>query len=475
MIFHILGWVLTFEGLFFLLPLICALIYGEKEIGVFAVSVLICIVVGALLKLKKPKTKSLYAREGLVIVSLSWIVLSIFGSMPFIISGAIMNPADAFFETVSGFTTTGASILSDVEVLPRSILFWRSFTHWIGGMGVLVFLMAVLPLSGGYNMYLMRAESPGPMVGKLVPRVRDTAKILYAIYIGMTILQIVMLFCGGMPLFDSIVLTFGTAGTGGFGIKNDSIAGYSQYSQIVITFFMFLFGINFSVYYLMLSKKFREAFKMSEVKCYIGTILVATAIICFNIYNMYSGIGESLIHSVFQVVSIITTTGYVTTDYDTWPTLSKTVLFLLMFIGACAGSTGGGIKVSRIIVIVKTIIKELIVVVSPRSVIKVKMDGETIPHENVRNINVFLAIYFFMIALSTLLISVDNFDLTTNLSAAVTTINNVGPGFEIVGPTRNFSEFSDFSKIILSINMLIGRLEIFPMLILFSPVTWKKS
>ncbi len=396
------------------------------------------------------------------------------GALPFIFSGSIPNPVDAIFETVSGFTTTGASILADVEILPHCVLIWRSFTHWIGGMGVLVFILSLLPLTGGYHMNLMKAESPGPSVSKLVPKVQSTAKILYGIYFVMTVIQIILLLLGGMPLFDSLCAAFGTAGTGGLGIKSDSMAGYSTYLQVVITIFMILFGINFNAYFLLITRKFAQAFKMEEVRYYLGIIAIAVLIITCNIYHMYGSVSESLQQAAFQVGSIITTTGYATTDFNLWPEISRTILVMLMFIGACAGSTGGGIKVFRILILCKTIRKELHIFLHPNAVKKIKMDGKVIPHEVLRSTNIFIIVYILIIAGSIFLIAFDDFDLITNFTAVTATFNNIGPGLELVGPIGNFGMFSWFSKIVLTFDMLAGRLEIFPLLLLFVRDTWKK-
>lgn len=473
-ILHTLGIVLCFEAAFMILPLICAIIYKESEIIDFIISISICLIVGTVLALFKSKNKNIYSKDGYVIVALSWIIMSIFGAIPFMLSGAIPNFFHAFFETASGFTTTGASIISNVEILPKSILFWRSFTHWIGGMGVLVFLVAVLPLSGGSNLHLMKAESTGPAVSKLVPKVKSSAKILYGIYIALSAILFILLLTGGMNLFDALTHTFGTAGTGGFGIKNSSMADYSPYLQIVITVFMALFGIDFSVYYLLLLGKFRLLLQSDEVKTYIGIILVSTLIICVNCVDLFENIWVSLRHSAFQVSSIITTTGFATTDFDKWPELSKGILVLLMFIGACAGSTGGGIKVSRIIIYLKSIAKEITIAAHPKLTKKIQMNGRTVEHETIRNVNVFMAAYLVVYVVSMLLISIDNFDFTTNFTAVAATLNNIGPGLAKVGPTSNFSIYSDFSLLVLTIDMLIGRLEVFPVLVLLSPYTWKK-
>ena len=365
-------------------------------------------------------------------------------------------------------------ILSDVEALPHCMLMWRSFTHWIGGMGVLVFILSLLPLTGGYHMNLMKAESPGPSVSKLAPKVQSTAKILYSIYFVMTVIQILLLLVGGMPLFDSICTAFGTAGTGGFGIKNDSMASYSTYLQVVITVFMILFGVNFNAYFFIITKKFAQAFKMEEVRYYFGIIGIAILIITCNIYHIFGNAAKAFQQAAFQVGSIITTTGYATTDFNTWPEISRTILLLLMFIGACAGSTGGGIKVSRILILCKTVRKELHIFLHPNAIKKIKMDGKAIPHEVVRSTNIFFIVYVLIFASSIFLIAFDDFDLITNFTAVAATFNNIGPGLELVGPTGNFGMFSWFSKLILTFDMLAGRLEIFPLLILFVRDTWKK-
>ena len=471
---YIIGWVLIFEAVFMAPSLLTAVIYQEKAGYSLLISMVLCLAAGYLLSRKKMKNKNMYAREGFVTVALCWIVLSAFGALPFVISGAIPSYIDAFFEVVSGFTTTGSSILTNVEPLPKCLLFWRRFTHWVGGMGVLVFVMAILPLAGGNNMYLMKAESPGPSVGKLVPKVKGTAALLYGMYVGLTLLQLVFLLLGRMPLFDALATAFGTAGTGGFGIKNDSIASYSPYLQWVITIFMILFGVNFNVYYLLLKKRTKAAFQSVEVRAYFGIIAVAILLITINVSGMFSSVLEALRHVAFQVGTIITTTGFATTDFDLWPSFSKMILVLLMFIGACAGSTGGGMKVSRIVILFKSILKELDYIVHPHNVKKLKVDGRVVEHSVVRSVNVFFASYFLIFAVSLLLISLDNFDFTTNFTAVAATINNIGPGLEMVGPTGNFSQFSNFSKLVLAFDMLAGRLELFPLLILFSKNTWSK-
>ena len=471
---YIVGWVFNLQAIFMVLPILTAVIYGEKDIFAFLTAIIICLVIGLPLTRKKPSNKVFYIKDGCVAVALSWVVLSITGAIPFVLSGSIPHPIDAIFETVSGFTTTGASILAEVESLPKSILFWRSFTHWIGGMGVLVFLLSLLPLAGGYHMNLMRAESPGPSVSKLVPKVQSTAKILYGIYLGMTVLQIIFLLLGGVPLFDTLCITFGSAGTGGFGIKNDSLGSYSTYCQVVTTIFIILFGVNFSAYYLILTKKFKAAFHIEEIRYYFGIILASIILIAINTRHMFSGFAQAFQQSAFQVGSIITTTGYSTTDFNQWPALSKTILVLLMFIGACAGSTGGEIKVSRIILLLKAARKEFQLYLHPNAVKKIKMDQKTVPHETLRSTNIFLSVYLIIFCGSVLLISLDNFDLITNFTAVAATLNNIGPGLEIVGPMGNFSSFSYLSKSVLIFDMLAGRLEIFPLLLLFFKNTWKK-
>lgn len=471
----IIGWILEFEAAFLLLPAVVGVVYGEfASVGAYLVTSFFCAILGFALKRKRPKRFELYTREGFASVALSWTIMSLFGALPFVFTGEIPNYIDALFETISGFTTTGASILSDVEALTHASLFWRSFTHWIGGMGVFVFIMAILPLMGGSTINLMRAESPGPSVGKLLPRVRDTAKILYELYIGITLLEIVILCLCGMPLFDSLTTTFGTVGTGGFGIRNDSLTGYSPLIQNVVTLFMILSGVNYAVYFCLLYKHFKEAFSIEEVRWYFLLILGSVALITWDIHELYAGLGETIRHAFFQVGSIITTTGFSTVDFDTWPQLSKTILIILMFVGACAGSTGGGIKVSRIIILFKAIRKELSMMIHPRMMKKIRIDGHILPHETMRSTNVFITVYFMIFFLSMLLIGIDEFGFTTNFTAVAATLNNIGPGLELVGPTQNFSIFSPFSKCILMFDMLAGRLELFPMLIVLLPSCWKK-
>lgn len=475
MVSYILGYILKFESGFLLLPVLVGICYKESAALSYLIVAVICFVLGTLLTRKRPASSNLYTHEGFVTVALSWIVMSIFGAIPFVLAGDIPSYVDALFETISGFTTTGSSILTDVESLTHASLFWRSFTHWIGGMGVFVFIMAILPLMGGSTMNLMKAESPGPSVNKLVPHVQDTAMILYAIYIGMTIVEIILLCTFGMPLFDSLCTTFGTVGTGGFGIKNDSLASYSPAIQNTVTVFLILSGINYSFYFLLLSKKLKDAFHIEEVRWYLFIILAATGTIVYDTRHMYATLEETVRHAFFQVASIITTAGFATTDFDLWTSLAKTVLVILMFIGACAGSTGGGIKVSRLIILVKTIKKELSLIVHPREVRKIRMDGHVVEHATLRSANVFLVVYFLILLASTLLVAVDEYDFTTNFTAVLSALNNIGPGLNAVGPTQNFSIFSSFSKCVLMFDMLAGRLELLPMLVLFMPATWKRK
>jgi len=473
-ILNTLGWVLNLEAAAMLLPLICAVAYGEPYAYVFVICIAICLLIGIPATIKTPKNKTMYAREGFVIVTLSWIAMSLFGSLPFFISGCIPNFVDALFETVSGFTTTGASILKSVEVLPKCMLFWRSFTHWIGGMGVLVFLVAILPLSGGNNLYLIKAESTGPNVSKLVPKVRTTAKILYVMYFVLTVILIILMLLGGCSLFDSLTISFGTAGTGGFGVLDNSIAGYSPYIQKLVTVFMILFGIDFSLFYLLLLGKIKDVLRSEELRTYLGIIFFAIILITLNCFNVFNNLEETIRHAAFQVSSIITTTGFSTVDFDLWPEFSKLILVMLMFIGACAGSTGGGIKVSRILILVKSIGKELVTAIHPNSTRKITLNGRMVEHEIVRVVNVYMAAYILIYVVSLLIISIDNLDFTTNFTAIAATLNNIGPGLEKVGPTSNFSVFSNVSKLVFIMDMLIGRLEIFPFLVFFKLSTWKK-
>ncbi|MBE7057390.1 MAG: TrkH family potassium uptake protein [Ruminococcaceae bacterium] len=475
-VFYTIGKIIMAEATMLLLPLIVSFIYGESCSMDFIITIGIALAVGGLLMiLFRTENRVIYAKEGFVIVAGAWIAMSLIGALPFYISGEIPSYIDAFFETVSGFTTTGASILTDVEAMSKGLLFWRSFTHWIGGMGVLVFVMAIIPNFSDRSIHLLRAEVPGPVVGKLVPRMKDTAKILYLIYVAMTVIEIILLLCGGMPFFDSVVHSFGTAGTGGFGIKADSIAGYSNYLQWVITIFMLLFGVNFNIYYLLLIRHFKSVFKSSEVWCYFGIVGTSIAVITANIYPIYQDIADSLRLSAFQVSSIITTTGFATADFDLWPRLSKVVLMLLMFVGACAGSTGGGLKVSRLMLLFKIIKKELKRMIHPRSVGAVKMEGKKVDEKMQNGVLVYFALYVVLFGIMFGLLCFESFDIETNFSAVTACFNNIGPGLSLVGPAANYSIYSSLSKIVLSGAMLLGRLEIFPLLLALSPAVWSKK
>lgn len=473
------GLILLITGIFQLFPLLIAVIDHEpRNILAYIESLCLILLVGsALLLFSRGGNRMFSAQEGFAATGLSWIFMSAFGALPFFLSGQIPSYVDAFFEMVSGFTTTGASILTDVEALSRCNLFWRSFSHWLGGMGVLVFLLAVVPgarKNGGTGIYLMRAESPGPSVDKLTPHLRQTAMILYGIYILLTALCIVCLLLGGMPVFDSFCIAFGTAGTGGFAIKNSSMGGYSYFLQTVVTVFMFLFGVNFSLYYMLLLRKFKAVFKNEELRLYFGIAAGSIVLIAINISRMYNTVYEAVHHAAFQVVSIMTTTGYGTVDFEQWPAFSKAILLSLMFIGASAGSTGGGLKVSRVLLLMKSIRRTIRKALHPRRVQPVYMDGRAVSEEVCDNVNAYLAIYCVILVLSFAVISVDGFSIGTNFSAVASCFNNIGPGFELVGATQNFSIYSDLSKIILSLDMLLGRLEIFPLLLLFSPDTWSR-
>lgn len=477
MIIYILGNLMKVEGCLMVVPLFIAIAKAENApMRAFITTIVMLWGLGTILTSIKFKNKDIYAREGFVITALSWIVLSFFGAMPFYFSETIPSFIDSFFETVSGFTTTGASILTVIEGLPFSILFWRSFTHWIGGMGVLVFLLAIIPMGGDRSMYIMKAEAPGPLVGKLVPKVKSTAKLLYLIYVFLTIAEILFLIAGGMPVFDSIVSAFSTAGTGGYSIKNASIAAYnSAYIEYVIAIFMMIFGINFNLFYLLLMKDFINVFKNEELRYYLGIIAVATILITINIASMYDSIEQAFRNAFFQVTALITTTGFVTANFELWPEFSKTILVVIIMIGACGGSTGGGLKVSRLIIVLKMITQELKRMVHPRSINIIKLDGMKIEQETVDSVTSFFVIYIFLIFGSFIIISVDNFDFTTSLTAVMTCVGNVGPGLGGVGPVENFSIFSPFVKMVLCMDMLLGRLEIFPLVMLFSPAVWKKG
>lgn len=473
MVRYVLGYVLKIEGVLLLLPSLVGFIYQEKEGVIYLLVAGLCFLCGVIFSFQKPKRNVFYLKEGCVATALSWIFMSIFGCLPFIFTGEIPNFTDALFETISGFTTTGASILSEVEFLSHCSTFWRCFTHWIGGMGVLVFLLAIIPLSGGSHINLMRAESPGPSVGKLVPKIKYTAQILYLIYFGLTVLEVIFLLFGKMPFFEALNTAFGTAGTGGFGIKNDSIASYSSYIQWVITIFMILFGVNFNFYFLILLRKAKKAFIIEEVKYYFLIILVSTGIITGNLMHASVKFFDALTQAAFQVGSIITTTGFSTANFDLWAESSKTILVLLMFIGACAGSTGGGIKVSRLVLLAKTVRKELDSYIHPRSIKKIKVDGNPLEHEVLRSANVYFITYILLFCASVFLISLEGNDPVTNFTAVAATFNNIGPGLAKVGPTANFGFLSPLSKYVLMFDMLAGRLELFPLLILFHPSLWK--
>ena len=474
MIRNILGWLLIFECGFMLVPTVTALVYREREVWAFLVTMLLCGAIGALFVWRKPKDSVLYAREGFVIVSLSWILLSLFGAIPFCISGAIPNYLDALFETVSGFTTTGASILTEVEPLPRCMLMWRSFTHWVGGMGVLVFIMAFIPLSGGQNMHIMKAESPGPSVSKLVPRVKTTALILYSIYIVMTLVMFVLLLFGNMSVFEALCTALGTAGTGGFGVLNDSMASYSPYIQWVVTVFMLLFSVNFSCYYLLLLGRIKDVFS-AELRTFIAVVGTVMLVVTLNTRGLFDSLGEAVRHVAFTVASLISTTGFATENFDAWPELSRALLVLIMFIGACAGSTGGGLKISRLMILFRGAFNEIGNLIHPRRVKRVTVDGHPVDNEVVRATNVYMMWYVLLFTVSVILISFDDHDLITNFTAVTATINNIGPGLNLVGPTGNFAFFSLPSKLVLIFDMLAGRLELFPMLVLFAPATWRRS
>ena len=473
MILNTVGLMLKVEAALLLLPAIAALIYGESCLWSILISAAISLAAGfALTLLSRPKSQVIYAREGFITVALAWVAVSAVGALPFYISREIPSYIDAFFETVSGFTTTGASILTNVEVMSRGLLFWRSFTHWVGGMGVLVFVMALVPSVTDRSIHIMRAEMPGPVVGKLMPRARDTASILYKIYVGMTLAQIVLMWIGGMPLYESIVHAFGTAGTGGFGVKADSIAGYSPYLQWVITVFMLLFGINFNLYYLLLIRRFRAAAQSSECWYYLGIVGVSIALITANILPMYESFQEALRLSAFQVASIVTTTGYATADFNLWPQFSKAILLLLMIVGACAGSTGGGLKVSRAVMLFKTVGREIRHLLHPRSVNSVRFEGKQVDGATLKGVSSYFALYIICILAICLILSLEPFDLETNLSATLACFNNIGPGLAAVGPASNYAAYSPLSKLVLSLAMLLGRLEIYPLLLTLIPTTW---
>ena len=473
MIRYILGTILKAEALLMCLPALVSLWYRDGDAAAFLATILAAGGVGLLLSFRKPQNTVIYAREGFVVTSLSWIVMSLVGALPFRLTGAIPHYVDAVFETVSGFTTTGASILTDVEAMGRGLLFWRSFTHWVGGMGVLVFLLAILPLAGGRSVHIMRAESPGPVVGKLVPKVRGTAKILYGIYITMTVILILLLLVGGMPLYDSAVHAFGTAGTGGFGIWGDSIAHYnSAYIDVVLSVGMVLFGVNFNIYYLLLLGKPKSILKSEELRWYLGIIAGSTLLIAWNILPRMGGMLQSLRYAFFQVASVITTTGFATADFNLWPELSRSLLLMLMLLGACAGSTGGGMKVSRFVIMLKSAKREIVRMLHPRSVHVLKFEEKPLEDNTIHNVFIYFFILILVIGASTLLISLDDMDFESTFSAVVSCTNNIGPGLGVVGPMGSYATLSYLSKLVLILDMLLGRLEIFPMLMLFAPSVW---
>ncbi|MCI7640802.1 MAG: TrkH family potassium uptake protein [Subdoligranulum variabile] len=476
MVAFVLGRIFCIEAVLMLFPMLCAACYGEWYLlPAFLLPAVLLAVLGLAASLRTPKNTTIFARDGLAIVALVWVLMSAFGALPFVISGEIPSFIDAFFETVSGFTTTGSTILIDVEALSHGTLFWRSFAHWVGGMGVLVLAMAVLPMTDGRAMHLMRAEVPGPTVGKISSKLSDSAKILYAIYFAMTLAEVILLCAGGMPLFDSLIHAFGTAGTGGFSNKGLSVGAYNNpYFEIVIGVFMLLFGINFNLYYFLLLRRFRDAFCSEEMLTYLGIVAFSTVTITLNILHLYDGVGTALRTAFFQVSSIITTTGYASADFNLWPTYARTVICILTFIGACAGSTAGGLKISRIIIFFKAAKQDLNKMLHTHAVTTVRFEGKPLDEKVLRGVHNYFNIYMLLLAVSILLISLDGFDLVTTFTSVVTCINNVGPGLEVVGPMGNFAGFSAPAKLLLSFDMLAGRLELYPMLALFSPRLWQK-
>ncbi len=476
-VFNVVGKIVLVEALLLSLPAVVSLIYREDCFWAFLTVIALSVLIGSLLTwIPKAKDAVIYAKEGFVIVSLAWISMSLIGALPFFLTGEIPNYIDAFFETVSGFTTTGASILTDVESMSRGLLFWRSETHWVGGMGVLVFVMALIPNLSERSIHVLRAEVPGPTVGKLVPRIKDTAKILYSIYIVLTALEIVLLLCGGMPLFDSVVHAFGTAGTGGFGVKADSIAGYSPYLQWVVTIFMLLFGVNFNLYYLILIRRFRSVFKSEELWVYIGIVVTAVVLVGINIWPLYQNVAEVLRLSAFQVSSILTTTGFSTANFNLWPPFSKAILVVLMMIGACAGSTAGGLKVARVVLMFKQLRNELQRLLHPRAIKTVSFEGKRTDTLTLNGVNIYFSVYMILLVLVMLLLSLDSgMSFEADVTAAIACFNNIGPGLAEVGPLGSYAGYSDLSTFVLSLAMLLGRLEIFPLLLFLSPSTWSKK
>ncbi len=471
------GRILLIEAILLTLPAIGAIIYGDNTLISFALTIAALSFTGFIATRKKPQKTTIYAKDGYAIVALTWILMSLFGCLPFYLSGYIPNFTDAFFETVSGFTTTGSTILSSVESLPKSLLFWRSFTHWIGGMGILVFVLAIMPKTDNSSMQVMRAEVPGPTVDKLVSKIGASARILYAIYAAFTVIEIIMLLVGGMPLFDSIVNSFATAGTGGFAILNNSIEGYnSVYAEMVIAVFMLIFGVNFNLYYMIIMKQGKQALKSEELRWYLGIVAGAVLIIAGSLFfNVHDSLGDSFRLAFFQVASIITTTGFSTTNFETWPVITKFILVFLMFFGACAGSTGGGIKISRLIILVKSGLRDIKKAINPRSIETVKLDKKKVDEPIVKGISVFFSTYMIVAVISMILCSFDGFDMETTSTAIISCLSNIGPGMGAVGPYGNFGDFSNFSKIIMSFDMLAGRLELIPMLMLFSPYAWSRK
>ena len=473
-ILYTLGRVLAIESAFMVLPGIVAIIYRENNWWTYFVVALIGMLAGLLISLKKPKNTQFFAKEGFASVGLAWFLISLTGALPPFISREIPNYIDAVFEMSSGFTTTGATILTDVEAMSHATLFWRSFSHWIGGMGIFVFLLAVMPMVGGVNMHLLRAESPGPVVGKLVPKMKDSSQILYFIYILLTLVQIISLWIMGMSFFEAVCTSFATAGTGGFGVYNSSIANFSTLIKWDVTIFMILYGINFNVYFLILARKFKNIFKIEEVRTYLIVIVVSVAVITLNIFRTYDSFGGALTDAAFQVASIITTTGFATCDFNLWPSLSKTILVLLMITGACAGSTGGGLKFSRVLILIKAVRQEINSFIHPRSVKAVGMDDRTVDKTVVKSVCVYAVLFALIYFGSVFIVSIDKYDMVTNFTAVLATMNNVGPGFEVVGATGNYAGFNYLSKIVFIFDMLAGRLELYPILLLFVPMMWKK-
>ena len=475
MIVYYLGILLLFESVMLLLPAMTDMIYGEGVFKYYIITALLSAIVGFSITRIKTRNRTIYSREGLITVALGWIVLSLFGAIPMWLSGEFPTYIDAFFETVSGFTTTGASVLSNVEALSHATLLWRSFTHWVGGMGVLVFILAITKLtSGGSGIYLMKAESPGHDVSRIVPSTKGTAKLLYVIYVALTVLEIIILLCLGMPLFETICTSFGTAGTGGFGFYNDSFASFSPAIQLTVGIFMMLFGVNFSCYYLIIAKRFREFWKNEELRFYLAIMLSSSLVIAINILNRFGNFGEALLQSYFQVSSVMTTTGFTTADFNSWPELSRTILLLIMCIGACAGSTGGGLKVARFIILGKVGIREIRYATRPKEVRSLRLSGKAVSDQTVRNVCSFFVLYVMVFVVSLILISFDKMDFVSNISGVIATLNNIGPGLEVVGATGNYGSYSAVSKLIFSANMLLGRLELLPLFVLFSPRTWKR-